>query len=96
MRSGGSSSPGTVNLRGLDLDSLTQEVVQQGIRAAESAKAELHSFVVNRVEKELISQVLTSCNNVQTKAAGKLGINRNTLHKKLKEYGLEGAEAELD
>ena len=32
---------------------------------------------------------MTSCDNIQTKAAGKLGINRNTLHKKLKEYGLE-------
>ena len=85
VRSGGSSAGGgTVNLRGVDLETLTQEVVQQGIRAAEVEKAELHSFVVNRVEKELISQVLSSCNNVQTKAAGKLGINRNTLHKNSK------------
>ena len=51
VRSGGSSSPGTVNLRGLDLETLTHEVVQQGIRAAEAEKSELHSFVVNRVEK---------------------------------------------
>ena len=41
------------------------------------------------MERELIAQVMTSCDNIQTKAAGRLGINRNTLHKKLKEYGLE-------
>jgi transcriptional regulator with GAF, ATPase, and Fis domain len=83
------SSDGTVSIRGVDLDTLVKEVVQQGVKAAESQKAELHSFVVNRVEKELISQVLTACNNVQTKTAAKLGINRNTLHKKLKDYDLE-------
>jgi DNA-binding NtrC family response regulator len=93
---GGASDAGTVNLRGVDLNSLTQEVVQQGIRAAEQEHAELYNFVVNRVEKELISQVLANCNNVQTKAAGKLGINRNTLHKKLKEFGLESADGEMD
>ena len=42
------------------------------------------------VEKELIHQVLQSCQGTQTKAANRLGINRNTLHKKLKEYGLDG------
>ena len=52
----------------------------------------LHAKIVNRVERELIAQVLTTCDNVQTKAATKLGINRNTLHKKLKEYGLGDAE----
>ena len=29
------------------------------------------------------------CDNIQTKAAVRLGINRNTLHKKLEEYNLE-------
>ena len=52
----------------------------------------LHAKIVNRVERELIVQVMASCESVQTKAATKLGINRNTLHKKLKEYGLAGDE----
>jgi two-component system response regulator AtoC len=38
----------------------------------------------------VIRQVLHSCHGVQTKAAARLGINRNTLHKKIAEYGLEG------
>jgi DNA-binding protein Fis len=38
----------------------------------------------------VIAQVLHECEGVQIKAAARLGINRNTLHKKLKQYGLGG------
>ena len=80
---------GVAGVRGVDLETLVQEVVEQGVRAAESEQVEVHGYVVNRVEKELIAQVLANCNHVQTKAAAKLGINRNTLYKKIKDYGLE-------
>src|SRR5205807_2413759 len=73
-----------------DLETLTFELVQQGLSAAAPQEDNLHAKIVNRVERELISQVMSSCDSVQTKAASKLGINRNTLHKKLKEYGLDG------
>ena len=71
-----------------DLETLTQEVVQRGLAEAGPGEDSLHKKVVNRVERELIAQVMLACNNVQTKAAAKLGINRNTLYKKLKDYGL--------
>lgn len=71
------------------LDALTTSVVQQGLATSDPNASDLHTKIVNRVERELISQVMASCNNVRTKAAARLGINRNTLHKKLKEYGLE-------
>ncbi|MCA9184609.1 MAG: sigma-54 dependent transcriptional regulator [Pirellulaceae bacterium] len=74
---------------GGDLESLTYEVVEYGLSNAGPDEDALHTKIVNRVERELIAQVMLSCNNIQTKAAAKLGINRNTLHKKLKEYGLE-------
>jgi len=76
--------------RAADLETLTYELVQQGLSSAGPQEDNLHAKVVNRVERELIAQVMTSCESVQTKAATKLGINRNTLHKKLKEYGLDG------
>ncbi|MCC9599970.1 sigma-54 dependent transcriptional regulator [Stieleria sp. JC731] len=67
---------------------LTKSVVQSGIREAGDDSQELHRNVVDNVERELISQVLESCSGVQTKAATRLGMNRNTLHKKIKDYGL--------
>jgi DNA-binding NtrC family response regulator len=88
-KSTGQAGGSTVAGRGVDLDTLTQEVVQQGVRAADDAKEEVHAFVVNRIEREVIAHVLAACNYVQTKAAAKLGINRNTLHKKLKDYNIE-------
>jgi DNA-binding protein Fis len=51
---------------------------------------DVHSRIVDRVEREVIAQVLTECEGVQIKAASRLGINRNTLHKKLKQYNLDG------
>ena len=76
----------------VDLETLTYDLVQQGIATAGPQEDNLHAKIVNRVERELIAQVMTSCDSVQTKAATKLGINRNTLHKKLKEYGLNGEQ----
>jgi transcriptional regulator with PAS, ATPase and Fis domain len=84
----------TSRIRGADLETLTYELVQQGLSAAGPNEDSLHTKIVNRVERELIAQVMANCDNVQTKAATKLGINRNTLHKKLKEYGLEEDGAE--
>jgi transcriptional regulator with GAF, ATPase, and Fis domain len=82
-------SRGRGSRRGVDLDSLAQELVEQGLSQATAHETNLHSKIVDRVERELISQVMAACDNVQIKAAARLGINRNTLHKKLKEYHLD-------
>jgi transcriptional regulator with PAS, ATPase and Fis domain len=83
------SPPPTSRNMPVDLETLTYELVQQGVNTAGPQEDNLHAKIVNRVERELIAQVMTACDSVQTKAATKLGINRNTLHKKLKEYGLD-------
>jgi transcriptional regulator with PAS, ATPase and Fis domain len=80
--------------RPIDVETLTFDLVQQGLGDSGPNEDNLHAKIVNRVERELIAQVMASCDGVQTKAATKLGINRNTLHKKLKEYHLEGADAQ--
>jgi len=80
----------TLGTRAMDQETLVYELVSQGLSGAGPTEDALHTKIVSRVERELISQVLLSTGGVQTKAATRLGINRNTLHKKLKEYGLEG------
>jgi two-component system, NtrC family, response regulator AtoC len=75
--------------RGSDLITLCAELVRQGISTAGPSANDLHSRIVGEVERELIQQVLQTCDRVQIKAALRLGINRNTLHKKLSEYRLD-------
>jgi DNA-binding NtrC family response regulator len=81
--------PGTSASAAADLAGLTTELVRQGLRAAGPTATDLHDRVVGQVERELIQQVLQACDRVQIKAAARLGINRNTLHKKLTEYRID-------
>jgi two-component system response regulator AtoC len=76
-----------------DQSLLCTELVRQGISVAGPNAIDLHDRIVGRVERELIQQVLQTCDRVQIKAAARLGINRNTLHKKLAEYRLDEADA---
>src|SRR5579885_3248730 len=70
--------------RGADLQGLIQQLVRVGIQTL--PEGTLHRQVVDGVERELIEQVLQQCNGVQVAAAKRLGVNRNTLHKKVTDY----------
>lgn len=86
----GEAAPRPMRARtGGDLTVLTAELVRQGLLAAGPQATDLYDRVVGQVERELIQQVLASCDRVQIKAAARLGINRNTLHKKLAEYRID-------
>ena len=50
---------------------------------------DLYSLFLSQVEPPLIRVVLTKCRNNKSKAADMLGINRNTLRKKMSMYGIE-------
>ncbi len=92
----GEAAPRPIRHRGSgggDFVSLSVELVRQGIRSAGPSANDLHDRVVGQVERELIQQVLQICDRVQIKAAARLGINRNTLHKKLAEYRIDESVA---
>jgi Fis family transcriptional regulator len=47
-------------------------------------------MVINSVEKPLLESVLHKLRGNQSHAAQVLGINRNTLRKKMKAHGIKG------
>lgn len=77
-----------------DLHSLIHQLVRAGIQALPADEGRLFDQLVGGVERALIEQVMDLCDNVQVKAASRLGINRNTLHKKLSEFALHHESSE--
>tara|TARA_B100000700_G_scaffold21760_1_gene21104 strand:- start:2254 stop:3366 length:1113 start_codon:yes stop_codon:yes gene_type:complete len=73
----------------VELNDINSMLVKQGLQDFNPANGNLHAKLVESLERELIHQVLLACGGTQTKAAAMLGINRNTLHKKIKELGLD-------
>lgn len=53
------------------------------------APGELYQLMLGEVEKPLLEKVIQHTQGNQTKASEILGINRGTLRKKLKQYGLD-------
>lgn len=84
LRSGktnGQAPPSTT-----DVPALIKALVRAGVQSPLPAGMKMHRYLVGGFERELIEHVLRLCDGVQIKAADRLGINRNTLHKKLEEY----------
>jgi DNA-binding protein Fis len=59
----------------------------RGLR--EHASANLYDLMIGLVEKPLLRAVLRETGGNQVRAAQILGINRNTLRKKLVEHGID-------
>ena len=74
------------------IEQLTKRLADQAVIDYELREGEIYQLVIDRIEHALIDKALNKCNGVKTKAADFLGINRNTLNKKVKELGIEAAE----
>ncbi len=55
----------------------------------ENNNGHLHELIMGGIEKPLVEIVLKETNGNQTQAANILGINRNTLRKKIAEYEIK-------
>jgi Fis family transcriptional regulator len=64
----------------------TLEQYFQDLRGTEPGG--VHEMIIHAVERPLLEVVMAHAEGNQSRAAAWLGINRNTLHRKLREHGL--------
>jgi Nif-specific regulatory protein len=74
------------------IETLTRRLSDQAIADYELREGEIYQLVIDQVERALIDRALAKCGGVKTKAADFLGINRNTLNKKVKDLGIEAVD----
>jgi DNA-binding protein Fis len=74
------------------IETLTRRLADQAIVDYEMREGEIYQLVIDQIEHALIDRALSKCGGVKTKAADFLGINRNTLNKKVKDLGIEAVD----
>ena len=74
------------------VQSICSELVKISLAEAGTDAHDIREKIISQVERETLRQVLEACRWTQSKAAIRLGINRVTLHKKIKEYNLQYEE----
>jgi Nif-specific regulatory protein len=74
------------------IETLTRRLSDQAITDYEMREGEIYQLVIDQIEHALIDRALARCNGIKTKAADFLGINRNTLNKKVKDLGIEAMD----
>jgi Nif-specific regulatory protein len=74
------------------IETLTRRLADQSISDYELREGEIYQLVIDQIEHALIDRALARCGGVKTKAADFLGINRNTLNKKVKDLGIEAVD----
>src|SRR4029453_16144333 len=67
-------------------------LADQAMGDYEMREGEIYQLVIEQIEHALIDRALAKGGGVKTKASDFLGINQNTLNKKVKELGIEAAD----
>ena len=76
-------------------DRIIDLLVQRALSSDESGQ--VFHRVISNVEKTLLEHAFAECDHIQTRTADRLGVNRNTIHKKLLKHELiQPGELEAD
>ncbi|MAE66792.1 MAG: sigma-54-dependent Fis family transcriptional regulator [Phycisphaeraceae bacterium] len=66
------------------VEALAEKLARDGTRQYDTRHGEIYDLIVSEVERQLIREALARTDGVKIRAADYLGINRNTLNKKVK------------
>jgi len=81
---------GDSDARDNELSSTVRKVMRQYFKDLDGEKATgIYDMVVAAVEKPMLEVVMFQAQGNQTRAAQLLGLNRNTLRKKLQQHGID-------
>jgi two-component system nitrogen regulation response regulator GlnG len=80
--------PSATSLKTPSFEEAIKNFVVEVLTLEQKERNNLYDLVVKSAERILISEVLRLCNFNQQKAANILGIHRNTLRRKIKEFGI--------
>ena len=83
-------SRGDADARDNELSSTVRKVMRQYFKDLDGEKPTgIYDMVVAAVEKPMLEVVMFQAQGNQTRAAQLLGLNRNTLRKKLQQHGID-------
>jgi two-component system nitrogen regulation response regulator GlnG len=86
----GPVAPGAPTPADATLETIVERTLAESVRGLRGRRtANLHGLMVGLVEKPLLRAVMRETKGNQVRAAQLLGINRNTLRKKLREHGID-------
>ena len=85
-----SESRADTGARDNEISLAVRKVMKQYFKDLDGEKCTgIYEMVVNAVEKPMLEVVMNQAQGNQTRAAELLGLNRNTLRKKLQQHGLD-------
>ena len=70
------------------VEALCAKLAGHAIKQLQVYDGQVYDLVIHEIERQLLHESLVHCNGVKLRAAEFLGINRNTLNKKVKDLGV--------
>lgn len=74
------------------VEALSAKLAEHSIKQFQVYDGEVYDMVIGEVERQLLREALALNDGVKIRTADFLGINRNTLNKKVKELGIEAED----